>query len=85
MAIVLGLILIFLIAATLALCAAYEADSIFGNEDFATSPAAILAVAEILRQNHLEQSLLYDLGSSRGNFIFKILGACPGLKEFLLD
>lgn len=67
------------------LFAAYQFDSLFGAEDFSTSRAAVKAVAAIIRQKHLEQGEVYDLGSARGNFVFKILDECPGLKVHGVD
>ncbi len=63
----------------------YVIDSIFGGEDFTTSDAAIKVVAAIIRQNHLEHGVLYDLGSARGNFVFTISRECPGLKVYGID
>jgi hypothetical protein len=60
-------------------------DMVFGGHDFATTSAAVDKVREIIQANHKTQGILYDLGSSRGGFIFRILIKCPQLKALGVD
>jgi len=60
-------------------------DAVFGGEDYSTSDAAITTIAEIIIFYGLEKSLLYDLGSCRGSFVFGIKKACPDLRVVGID
>lgn len=76
----LGLLIFFIL-----ILVCYVFDSVFGDLDFSTNRAVIKQVADIIRQKHLGQAQLYDLGSARGNFALKILEVCPDLKVYAID
>ncbi len=60
-------------------------DTALGGLDFSTSRNAVIFVSKIIKQFHKEEEILYDLGSARGNFVFKIKKQCPKLKVYGVD
>jgi hypothetical protein len=58
---------------------------IFSGEDFETSQEAIKEIAKIITARGLQNGFLYDLGSCRGGFVFKILNTSPDLRVVGID
>lgn len=59
--------------------------ALFGDIDFETSQEAIQQIAKIITARNFQNGLLYDLGSCRGGFIFKIMKVCPDLRAVGVD
>jgi len=64
---------------------AFLLDVTFGGHDFTTTRAARIKVAGILRQFNKDKSVLYDLGSCRGDFLFGVMRHSPNLRAFGVD
>ncbi|MBI2356153.1 MAG: hypothetical protein HYV13_03035 [Candidatus Doudnabacteria bacterium] len=60
-------------------------DALFGDADFETSKEATALIGKIIAAHNLQNSLLYDLGSCWGGFVFGIQTACPGLQIVGVD
>ncbi|KKW08670.1 MAG: hypothetical protein UY44_C0008G0035 [Candidatus Kaiserbacteria bacterium GW2011_GWA2_49_19] len=78
-------ILGILLMATFSLYFLFLLDALFGGEDFATSENAIRKIGEIIVASNKQDGILYDLGSSRGNFVYSILKICPALRVIGID
>lgn len=76
----LGLLFIILLAFYIHLF-----DLVFIGHDFATTALATRKVAEIIIANNKSEDVIYDFGSSRGYFIFRLLKKCPKLKAIGID
>ena len=57
-------------------------DSLLGDYDFPTSKPAINKVAEIIQPR---RGNFYDLGSARGDFLFKLAKLVPSIDYYGLD
>lgn len=57
-------------------------DSLLGGSDFPSSKPAIEKVAEILKSRN---GIFYDLGSARGDFLFKLMKQAPQIEYCGLD
>ncbi len=60
-------------------------DALLSEPDFETSQEAIAQIGKIIMAHKLQNSLLYDLGSCRGGFAFRIQSVCPGLRVVGVD
>lgn len=60
-------------------------DFLFGEADFETSQEAVEQIGKIIRSHNFQNGLLYDLGSCRGGFAFRIQSVCPGLEVVGVD
>jgi len=60
-------------------------DHLFGNDDFETSKGAIRKISGIITGRGKAGGMLYDLGSSRGSFVFRLSRICPHLKIVGID
>jgi|SRR3989344_211670 len=60
-------------------------DVLLGGEDYKTRAEAIEIVARVVKRSNLESGILYDLGSSRGSFVFGVGTLCPRLTTIGID
>ena len=79
------IVLFFVILVVVILYLLWITDNLFGGEDFTTSKEAIQQIGKIIMAHNYQTGLLYDLGSSQGGFVFKILDVCLDLEVVGID
>src|SRR4051812_6303736 len=83
--IILYLVVMVVLLAIFLVFFAYSLDVSVIGHDFATTRPAVHKVGDILKSHSKEEGIFFDLGSSRGGFIFKLSEVCPRLQITGID
>ncbi|OGE85057.1 MAG: hypothetical protein A3J48_04420 [Candidatus Doudnabacteria bacterium RIFCSPHIGHO2_02_FULL_46_11] len=60
-------------------------DFLLGGEDYFTPQKALDQINKIIADNKCEKSIIYDLGSCRGHFVFSLLDKYPEMRAVGID
>lgn len=78
--VVLALIIITLFLLGIAVFFIVSLDAILRGHDLPTSPEAVKAVSELIREHKPDAHMVYDLGSGRGTFSLRLKAVAPALQ-----